>query len=46
MILKITRLGGYKTSKHSCVPGIKSMWIGFQQFSIAAQTYRNMSIKT
>ena len=46
VVLKIARLGGYKHSKHSNPPGIKTMWIGYQQFSIAAQTYRNMLAKT
>ena len=44
IVLKIARLGGYKSSKHSGPPGIKSMWIGYQQFTIAAQMYRNMSL--
>ena len=46
VILKIARLGGYKPNKHSSPPGIKTMWIGYQLFSIAAHTYKNMSIKT
>jgi len=45
-VLMIARLGGYKHSKHSSPPGIKSMWIGYQQLSVAAQVYRNISIKT
>lgn len=46
VILKIARLGGYKPIKNGQPPGIKTMWIGFQQFTIAAQMYRNMSTKT
>lgn len=43
VILRIARLGGYKITKKGQPPGIKTMWIGFQQFTIAAQMYRNMS---
>jgi len=43
IMLKIARLGGYKDSKHANPPGIKSIWIGYQHFTIAAQMYRNMS---
>lgn len=46
MILKIARLGGYKHCNHANPPGIKSIWIGYQQLTIAAQMYRNMSRKT
>jgi len=46
VILKIARLGGYKPTKDANPPGIKTLWIGFQQFTIAAQMYRNMSMKT
>jgi IS4 transposase len=46
IILKIARLGGYKANKHAGPPGIKSMWIGYQQLTVAAQVYRNMSRKT
>jgi hypothetical protein len=46
VILKIAQLGGYKKSKHASPPGIATMWTGFQHFTIAAQMYRNMSIKT
>lgn len=46
VILRIARLGGYKSTKTGRPPGIKTMWIGFQHFSIAAQMYQNMSIKT
>lgn len=46
VILRIARLGGYKPTKNSQPPGIKTLWIGYQQFTIAAQMYRNMSTKT
>lgn len=47
VILRIARLGGYKpTKKQIQPPGIKTMWIGFQNFTIAAQMYKNMSTKT
>jgi hypothetical protein len=46
IILKIARLGGYKANKHAGPPGIKSMWIGYQQLTVATQVYRNMSSKT
>jgi hypothetical protein len=46
VILRIARLGGYKPTKNSQPPGIKTIWIGYQQFTIAAQMYRNMSTKT
>ena len=46
VILKIAKLGGYKQTKQLNQPGIKTIWIGYQQFTIAAQMYRNMSHKT
>lgn len=46
VMLKIAQLGGYKDTKWSNPPGIKSIWIGYQQLTIAAQMYRNMSRKT
>lgn len=46
VILKIAKLGGYKQTQKTTQPGIKTMWIGFQHFTIAAQMYRNMSRKT
>lgn len=46
VIIRIARLGGYKPSKNASPPGIKTMWIGYQQFTIAAQMYRNMSTET
>jgi hypothetical protein len=45
IILRIARLGGYKPGSKS-PPGVKTLWIGYQQFTIAAQVYRNMSRKT
>ena len=46
VMLKIARLGGYKDNKWANPPGIKTIWIGYQQFTVAAQMYRNMSSKT
>ena len=46
LMLKIARLGGYKDNKWSNPPGIKTIWLGYQQFTTAAQMYRNMSRKT
>lgn len=46
VMLKIARLGGYKDTKWSTPPGIKTIWAGYQQFTVAAQMYRNMSRKT
>lgn len=46
VMLKIARLGGYKDNKWANPPGIKTIWIGYQQFTVAAQMYRNMSRKT
>ena len=46
VMLKIARLGGYKDNKWTNPPGIKTIWIGYQQFTIAAQMFRNMSRKT
>ena len=46
VMLKIARLGGYKDNKWSNPPGIKTIWMGYQQFTVAAQMYRNMSRKT
>ncbi len=46
VILRIARLGGYKLTKQGKPPGIKTLWIGYQQFTVAAQMYRNMSSNT
>ena len=47
VINKIARLGGYKPNKKSKPPGIKTMWLGFQAFSIAAEMYHSiLSTKT
>lgn len=43
IMLKIARMGGYKHSKHATPPGIKTIWIGYQHFTVAAQMFRNMS---
>lgn len=46
VMLQIARLGGYKANRHAGPPGIKSIWIGYQQLTVAAQVYRNMSRRT
>jgi hypothetical protein len=47
IIIKIARLGGYKITKNSKPPGIKTMWLGFQGFTIAAEMYHSLlSTKT
>jgi transposase len=46
ILLKIARMGGYKSSSKNAPPGVKTMWHGFQQFIIATQMYRNMSRET
>lgn len=46
VILRIARLGGYKPTNQGKPPGIKTLWIGYQQFTVAAQMYRNMSSHT
>jgi len=46
VIYKIARLGGYKPRKNAPPPGIKTMWIGFQKFSVAATMFLNMSRNT
>lgn len=46
ILLKIARMGGYKSTSKNAPPGLKTMWHGFQQFIIAAQIYRNLSTTT
>ncbi|HEX4044641.1 MAG TPA: IS4 family transposase [Gammaproteobacteria bacterium] len=47
VILRIARLGGYKLIKSASLPGAKTMWIGFQKFSVISVMYENMlSTKT
>ena len=46
VIIQIARLGGYKKLKNAAPPGIKIMWMGFAIFSVAAQMYESMSMKT
>lgn len=47
VIIKIARLGGYKPRKNAKPPGIKTMWLGLQCFTVAAEMYKNvMSTKT
>lgn len=43
VIHKIARLGGYKPRKNAAPPGIKTMWLGFQKFSVASTMFLNMS---
>lgn len=42
VIYQIARMGGYKKKKEKKVPGIKTMWVGFQFFTVAANMHRNM----
>lgn len=47
VIIKIARMGGYKIKKVGKPPGIKTMWLGFQSFTVAAEMYHAiMSSKT
>jgi hypothetical protein len=47
VIIRIARLGGYKLVKNASLPGAKTMWIGFQKFSVISVMYENMlSTKT
>ncbi len=47
VIYKIAQLGGYKPNKKGKPPGIKTMWLGFHAFSIAAEMYHSiLSTKT
>lgn len=47
VIFKIARLGGYKPGRNAAPPGIKTMWIGFQKFQVAAEMYKQtLSTKT
>lgn len=47
IILKIARLGGYKNRKNAAPPGIKTLWIGFQKMTIAANMFESvLSMKT
>ncbi len=42
IIQRIARLGGYKRSKRSKPPGIKTLWIGFQLFTAISVVYKNI----
>ncbi len=42
VIIKIARLGGYKPNKNSKPPGVKTMWLGFHAFSVAAEMYHSI----
>lgn len=47
VIIKIARLGGYKPKNSGKPPGIKTLWLGFQSFTIAAEMYHSiLSTKT
>ena len=47
VIKRIAMLGGYKPDHYSEPPGLKTMWIGYQQFTVAANMYQQMlSTKT
>lgn len=46
VVMRIARLGGYKSTKSNGPPGIKTLWIGFQKFNAALHMYRMMSSKT
>jgi hypothetical protein len=47
IISRIAQLGGYKKQKNAKPPGIKTMWLGWQSFTVAAEMYTNiMSTKT
>lgn len=47
IVNKIARLGGYKPTKKSKPPGIKTMWLGFQAFTFVAEMYHSvLSSKT
>lgn len=47
VILRIARFGGYKNQKNAKPPGIKTMWLGWQGFTVAAEMYKNIiSTKT
>ena len=42
IILKIARLGGYKATKNALPPGIKTMWLGWKSFNVAAEMYKSV----
>jgi Transposase Tn5 dimerisation domain/Transposase DNA-binding len=47
VILRIAKLGGYKAKKNSSPPGVKTLWIGFQHFCVAANMYHSvLAMKT
>lgn len=46
VILRIARLGGYKIVKKASLPGVKTMWLGFQKFSAISVMYENIFLST
>jgi hypothetical protein len=44
VVQQIARLGGYKARKHDGPPGIKTLWLGFQQFTPIANMYQTMTL--
>jgi hypothetical protein len=47
VILRIARLGGFKNKNDAKPPGIKTMWLGWQSFTVVAEMYKNiLSTKT
>jgi hypothetical protein len=42
VILRIAKLGGYKASKGTKLPGIKTMWLGWQKFTVIAEMYESV----
>lgn len=47
IMIMIARLGGYKPKKGGKPPGIKTMWLGFQGFTVAAEMFNSLiSMKT
>ena len=46
VILLIARLGGYKHTKKSAPPGIKTMWEALKIFYPITEIYLNLSTKT
>jgi hypothetical protein len=47
IIIRIAKFGGYKHHKRARPPGIKTLWLGWQSFTVAAEMYKSiMSTKT
>jgi hypothetical protein len=45
IIYRIARFGGHKVGKQN-LPGIKTMWLGFQFFTVATNMYQNIISST